>query len=129
MIEISREFEIQAAHSLPHTPSSHKCHRKHGHTWTIEVWITGEMHPHLGWIIDYGDLQEIWNKHVHSELDHTDMNDTIPNPTTEIIASWIYAQLQPPLAREGCRLTRIVVREGRRNRTTLTIEQPRAEVT
>jgi hypothetical protein len=27
MIEVSKDFEFEAAHSLPHLPHTHKCHR------------------------------------------------------------------------------------------------------
>lgn len=124
MLEISRTFELQAAHRLPYTPEGHKCHAMHGHTWRVRIVVTGPIDPVLGWIVDYGDLDAAWMGHVHRRLDHTVLNDTIPNPTTECISGWIYAALQPPLAKVGARLIRIEIDEGSRNRCVLTAEEP-----
>ena len=124
MLEISRTFELQAAHRLPHTPPSHKCNRMHGHTWNVRVVITGPIHPVYGWIIDYATMDALWVNKVHRKLDHTVLNDTIPNPTTECIAGWIYAALQPEYAKAGCRILRIDVGEGNLNCCTLVAEQP-----
>lgn len=126
MLEISRTFDLQAAHRLPYTPEDHKCHRLHGHTWTVRLVVTGPLHPVLGWIVDYADVDAIWTEKVYEKLDHTCLNDTIPNPTTEIIAAWIYAAVQPPFAKLGCRVLRIEVGEGGRNMCTLVIDPPEA---
>lgn len=122
MLEISRTFELQAAHRLPNTPEGHKCHRLHGHTWRVRVVVTGPIDPVLGWIVDYADIDAAWNGHVFRKIDHTLLNDAIPNPTTECIAGWMYAALQPPLAKLGTRLLRIEIDEGDRNRCVLTAE-------
>lgn len=124
MLEISRTFDLQAAHHLPVVPEGHKCRRLHGHTWSIRVVVTGDISPITGWIIDYADLDAIWDHEVHRKLDHSLLNDSIPNPTTEIMAGWMYAKLQPPLAKRGVRLLRIEIDEGGRSRCVLTAEVP-----
>jgi len=116
MITISRTFPIQAAHRLPNTPPDHKCHRLHGHTWHVRLEVLGPLHPTLGWIVDYGDLDAAWQEHVHRVLDHGCMNDTLPNPTTELLAMWIWIVMYPPVRALGASLVRVEIDEGDRNR-------------
>jgi len=128
MMRICKESTIQAAHFLPNTPTDHKCHGMHGHTWTVRAWYSGPIDPSLGWIVDYSELDRIWRKGVFSVLDHTVINATIPNPTTELLAGWIYARLAQQMESDpvfvGVSIVRIDVCEGGGNWTILEIEQP-----
>lgn len=121
-MEISRTFDLQAAHFLPATPAAHKCHAMHGHTWSVRIGVTGPIDPVLGWIVDYAEIDAAWTERVHARLDHTVLNDTIPNPTTELLAGWIYAAMQSKLARLGVRVSRVEIQEGNRNRCILLID-------
>jgi 6-pyruvoyltetrahydropterin/6-carboxytetrahydropterin synthase len=51
-----------------------------------------------GWVQDYAEIAEAWSA-VHGLVDHHYLNDVagLSNPTTEIVAAWIYAQLKPAL--------------------------------
>ena len=93
MVRIMRRFTLQAAHHLPHVPEGHKCGRVHGHTWDVEVWVTGQPDDR-GWFMDFAEIDVAWTRDVHNVLDHRDMNDIIPNPTTENICAWIACHLQ-----------------------------------
>ena len=42
-MEIYKSFRIEAAHRLPNLPSHHKCSRLHGHSFVIEVHLSGEI--------------------------------------------------------------------------------------
>lgn len=122
MITISREYEIQAAHRLPMTGTTHKCHRMHGHTWRVRVFVRGDIDPIKAWIVDFAVMDEIWRERVHALLDHSCLNDTIPNPTTEMISMWLYNALAEGLAEHGAKICRIEVREGAKSRCDLDVE-------
>jgi 6-pyruvoyltetrahydropterin/6-carboxytetrahydropterin synthase len=126
MITISREYELQAAHRLPMTEPEHKCHRMHGHTWKVRVFLQGEICPIKAWIVDFAVLDKIWNLKVHSVLDHTCLNDVIPNPTTECIVMWLYNALAAPISLAGAKVVRIEVREGSSSRCDLDVERANA---
>lgn len=107
-MEIFKEFTFEAAHRLPNVPSGHKCGRLHGHSFRVEVHILGPLDPNLGWVMDFADIKELF-KPILERLDHNYLNEItgLENPTSEVIARWIWVQLVPKL--HG--LTRVVVRE------------------
>lgn len=106
-MEIFREFTFEAAHRLPHVPKGHKCARLHGHSFKLEVHISGEVDPTMGWIMDFGDLKAAVNP-VIAELDHHYLNEVpgLENPTSENLARWAWDRLADALP-----LSAIVVRE------------------
>ena len=108
MIEIWKEFGFEAAHRLPNVPAGHKCARLHGHSFVVEVHVRGPIDPTLGWVMDFAELKAAW-KPLHEALDHNYLNDLpgLENPTSEVLATWIWARLAPSLPL----LSRIVVRE------------------
>lgn len=87
---ITRAFTFDAAHVLPW--HSGKCSRLHGHTYRLEVSVTGTLDDN-GIIMDFGDLKAIVQGHVLDPLDHTLLNDCIDNPTVERVASSILSRL------------------------------------
>ena len=107
-MEIFKEFGFEAAHRLPNVPAEHKCARLHGHSFRVEVHVRGTLDPHLGWVMDFADLKAVV-KPVINELDHYYLNEIpgLENPTSEVLARWLWTRLQPDLPT----LTRIVVRE------------------
>lgn len=107
-MEIFKEFGFEAAHRLPHVPAGHKCARLHGHSFRVEVHVSGPLDAQLGWVMDYGDIKDIV-KPVIRELDHHYLNEIagLENPTSENIARWLWRRLSDTLPG----LCRIVVRE------------------
>src|SRR6476661_34966 len=107
-MEIFKEFTFEAAHRLPNVPPGHKCARLHGHSYRVEVHVAGAIGRETGWIVDFGDLKEAFAP-VHARLDHYFLNEIpgLENPTSEVLAQWIWRELQPTLPQ----LARIVVRE------------------
>lgn len=107
MMEIFREFTFEAAHRLPHVPEGHKCARLHGHSYRLEVHISGGVDPFMGWIMDFGDLKGAVNP-VIAQLDHYYLNEVpgLENPTSENLARWMWDRLADALP-----LSAIVVRE------------------
>ena len=107
-MEIFREFPFEAAHRLPHVPLGHKCARLHGHSFRCEVHVRGEVGRDSGWIIDFADIKAAFEP-LHRVLDHNFLNEVegLSNPTSEVIAMWIWDRLVPTLPQ----LSRVVVRE------------------
>ena len=107
-MDVFKVFSIEAAHRLPNLPPSHKCARLHGHSFRVQVRVSGEPDPHLGWVMDFGELKAAWRP-LHRALDHRYLNDVpgLENPTSEVLARWIWERLAPALPG----LSQVVVRE------------------
>lgn len=107
-VEIFREFNFEAAHRLPNVPDGHKCARLHGHSYRFSVHVAGPIDPHLGWVMDFGDIKAVVQPLVE-RLDHYYLNeiDGLENPTSEVLACWLWERLDPELPG----LTAITVRE------------------
>ncbi len=97
-MELRKSFQFEAAHLLPHLPSTHKCRRLHGHSFKVELVVAGECDPKLGWLMDYAEIKAVFTQ-VWEQLDHHYLNEIpgLENPTSENIAVWVWQQLQPRL--------------------------------
>jgi 6-pyruvoyltetrahydropterin/6-carboxytetrahydropterin synthase len=98
-VRLVHEFRFEAAHRLPRVPAGHKCARLHGHSFKVELTIAGPVNPETGWLIDFGVLHELWQP-LHDRLDHNYLNDIegLENPTSEVLAAFIWDQMKPRLA-------------------------------
>jgi 6-pyruvoyltetrahydropterin/6-carboxytetrahydropterin synthase len=97
-VELLREYRFEAAHRLPRLPEAHKCFRLHGHSFRFEVLLEGEVDERTGFLIDFGDVDDIVNPLV-ARLDHYYLNEVegLDNPTSEILARWLWNHLRAPL--------------------------------
>ncbi|MBU6409565.1 MAG: 6-carboxytetrahydropterin synthase QueD [Verrucomicrobia bacterium] len=97
-VELRKSFQFEAAHLLPHLPKSHKCRRLHGHSFKVDIALSGPCNPKLGWLVDYASISAAFEP-VWKKLDHRYLNDVpgLENPTSEIIAAWIWKKLKPRL--------------------------------
>ncbi|MGY0153194.1 6-carboxytetrahydropterin synthase QueD [Edwardsiella tarda] len=93
-----KEFQFEAAHRLPYVPQGHKCGRLHGHSFLVRIEISGEVDPHTGWVMDFADLKARFQP-IYDQLDHHYLNEItgLENPTSEVLAHWIWQQLKPRL--------------------------------
>ncbi|MBS2031993.1 MAG: 6-carboxytetrahydropterin synthase QueD [Deltaproteobacteria bacterium] len=107
-MDIYKEFSFEAAHLLPHTPEGHKCRRLHGHSYRVEIHVRGEPAKDTGWICDFHDLRTAFAP-LHAQLDHNYLNeiDGLSNPTSELLAKWIWTRLRPSLPS----LCKVIVKE------------------
>jgi len=107
-LDIFKVFHIEAAHRLPNLPETHKCSRLHGHSFRVEIHITGAVEKEYGWVVDFGDLKKAF-KPLYEQLDHHYLNEVegLENPTSENLARWIWQRLKPELAM----LSKIVIQE------------------
>jgi 6-pyruvoyltetrahydropterin/6-carboxytetrahydropterin synthase len=67
----------------------------HGHNYTLEVTVAGEVNPDTGFVLDIKKLKEIMHEFVISKVDHKNLNiDTefmkgiIPTSENITIAIW-----------------------------------------
>ena len=107
-MDVFRVFQIEAAHWLPHVPEGHKCARLHGHSFRIEVHVSGELGADSGWVMDFADLKAAFQP-LFEQLDHRCLNevDGLDNPTSEHLARWVWARLRADLPG----LSKVVVQE------------------
>lgn len=97
-MEIFKEFSFEAAHRLLNLPETHKCHRLHGHSYRVRVFVRGPIAPETGWVIDFAEIKKAMAPIVE-RVDHQFLNDVegLGHPTTENLARWIWHHLHPGL--------------------------------
>ena len=107
-MDIFKTFTIEAAHRLPNVPPGHKCARLHGHSFVVELHVSGEPGTDSGWVMDFGDIKSAFQP-LYERLDHHYLNDIegLENPTSERLATWIWERLKPAMPL----LSEVVVRE------------------
>jgi len=109
MIYLTRRETFAAAHRLFKEGLSDKENFKlfgkcsnpnwHGHNYTLEVVVAGNVDPATGFVIDIKKLKDIIHENVISKVDHKNLNlDTDfmkgLNPTSENIVMAIWNQLK-----------------------------------
>ena len=107
-MDLFADFSFEAAHRLPNVPDGHKCARLHGHSFRVRVTVTGPLDSHLGWVMDFADLKHAFRP-IHDAVDHRYLNEVagLENPTSEVLARWIWQRLHPTLPQ----LSAVEVRE------------------
>lgn len=108
VLDIFKVFHIEAAHRLPNLPESHKCSRLHGHSFRVEIHVSGEVDAAQGWVLDFADIKSAF-KPLYNQLDHHYLNEVegLENPTSEHLARWIWQRLKPVLPL----LSKVIVQE------------------
>jgi 6-pyruvoyltetrahydropterin/6-carboxytetrahydropterin synthase len=96
--EIVKTFRFEAAHSLDRAPIGHKCRRLHGHSYRVDVHVTGPVDPEAGWVRDFGEVVMAVEP-ILRELDHRTLNEVpgLENPTSELLAKYLWDRLRPVL--------------------------------
>lgn len=107
-MNIFRIFTIEAAHRLPNVPAGHKCARLHGHSFRIELHLSGDVDAHTGWVMDFADVKAAFQP-IYDRLDHHYLNEIpgLENPTSENLARWVWGQAKPVLPQ----LSKVVIHE------------------
>ena len=95
---LTKSLTFEAAHWLPTFPEGHKCRRIHGHSFRVDIIVTGDVPEDDGYLIDYGQIKRAAQS-VVDQLDHRLLNDIdgLTNPTAEHIAKWLYDRIRPQL--------------------------------
>ena len=107
-MQIFKAFTLESAHRLPNVPAGHKCARVHGHSFRVEIHVSGEVDPQIGWVQDFGDIKAAFQP-FFEQLDHNYLNDVpgLENPTSENLAKWVWNRVRPALPQ----LSKVVVHE------------------
>jgi 6-pyruvoyltetrahydropterin/6-carboxytetrahydropterin synthase len=107
-MDIFKAFTLESAHRLPNVPAGHKCARIHGHSFRVEIHVSGEVDRHVGWVQDFADIKDAFQP-LFEQLDHNYLNEVagLENPTSENLAKWVWDRLKPKLPL----LAKIVVHE------------------
>lgn len=87
------DTRFEAAHHLPHVPPGHKCGRLHGHGFGVRI-VADAGKASLNDI-----LLKAWPP-LFARLNHRYLNDIpgLENPTSEVMAAWLYHELAANLA-------------------------------
>jgi 6-pyruvoyltetrahydropterin/6-carboxytetrahydropterin synthase len=112
MIYLTRRADFSASHYYHDPKLSPKENERlfgkcanlngHGHNYTLEVTVKGEVDARTGFVVDLKDLKAIMEREVVSAMDHRHLNKEVPefaksNPTTENLAIVIWKRLEPVL--------------------------------
>jgi 6-pyruvoyltetrahydropterin/6-carboxytetrahydropterin synthase len=76
--------------------------RSHGHTYTLEVTVRGQVDPDTGMVLDLRDLRDLIREKIIAKTDHADLNADVDFlhgllPTAENIVVGCWRQLAPAL--------------------------------
>ncbi len=93
---LTKDFQFEAAQTLPKVPADHKCGRMHGHSFKVEISVEGVVNPETGWVYDHAVISRAM-KPLVADLDHSYLNDIpgLENPTIENMAAWFWQKLTP----------------------------------
>ena len=113
MIYLTRRVEFSASHYY-HNPALSpqenrrifgKCNNPHGHghNYTLEVTVAGEIDPATGMVLNVKDLKKLLESEVLEPMDHKFLNVEVADfvsriPTTENIAIQIWNRVAPKLS-------------------------------
>ena len=101
--ELSQRFFFDAAHTLRRQIEVESSRRIHGHTYHVEVTISGTPEPESGMVLDLGFLrQEV--ERVRQQLDHHFLDEVpgIGPATLENLCAYIHRQLKERLPHISC---------------------------
>jgi 6-pyruvoyltetrahydropterin/6-carboxytetrahydropterin synthase len=112
MVYLTRRAEFSASH-LYHNPAFSaeenrrvfgKCNNPngHGHNYTLEVTVKGEVDARSGFVVDLKQLKEVMQREVLDAMDHRFLNKEVAEfftriPTTENLAIVIWERLSAKL--------------------------------
>jgi len=108
-VELGRRYHFAASHRLHNAKLSEeqnhriygKCNNPygHGHNYTVEVRVSGEVDPATGMIANLADLDAFVNERVIEPFDHRSLQHEVPAfretvPTTENLCVEIFQRLK-----------------------------------
>lgn len=128
MIQITRKLEFCASHRLFNPAFSDEeneatfglCNNPngHGHNYSLEVTVQGEVNPETGMVLDLKALKKIINHEIIDHVDHKNFNVDVQFmrgiiPTAENIAVKFWEILEPKIT-DG-KLYEVKLYESERN--------------
>ena len=93
-VELTRTFYFEAAHYNPFgTPGQQ---RLHGHSYRVDLVLTGVVTSEYGWLMDYGEIKALFEP-WYALLDHQVLNevDGLSDSRLPQLRTWILERIQP----------------------------------
>jgi 6-pyruvoyltetrahydropterin/6-carboxytetrahydropterin synthase len=110
--ELTVKDHFDAAHTLRGYPG--ECRNLHGHTWDVEVSVSGETLDDVGIVYDFkrlkDDLHLVLSSYDHAFLDEVPPFDGL-NPTAENLARVIFDRMSESIG-PGVRVVEVAVWES-----------------
>ena len=91
---IGKQYHFSASHQLTGVPEGHQCGNLHGHNYVVVIEARVDVSHVTGFICDFSFIDKTMNPFI-KRLDHSHLNDIIPNPTAENLAQWIMDNYKP----------------------------------
>jgi 6-pyruvoyltetrahydropterin/6-carboxytetrahydropterin synthase len=117
---VSRRESFNAAHQLRDPGLSEaenerlfgKCAHVHGHNYTLEVVVAGEIDPATGYVVDLKALSDVIHRRIIEEVDHRNLNTDVPwldglIPTAENLAAAFWERISAELPAGSLRSVRL----------------------
>ncbi len=85
MFKTAKQFTFDMAHMLDGHDG--KCQNLHGHTYILQVEVSGSLHEHgakKGMVMDFSDLKDIVKTHILDKMDHAFIYDTSSERETQV---------------------------------------------
>jgi 6-pyruvoyltetrahydropterin/6-carboxytetrahydropterin synthase len=132
---VTVKVHFEAAHRLHNTTQSDDWNRRtygkcnnphgHGHNYTIDVTVVGNVDPEIGYLIDMKDLKDIIHRTVVADVDHRHLNIEVRwldgvIPSAENLARAFFDRIRTGLP-DGVRLEAVTVHETPRNSATFRV--------
>ena len=119
---LTKVFHFNAAHQYGHSDWTDEKNwevfgpdsKIHGHNYTLEVMVTGDIVEDTGFLVDLGHLKKIVKKNVIDILDHSLFDVEVEwfkdrQPSSENLVIFIWNQIESKL--KGAKLHRIRLHE------------------
>jgi 6-pyruvoyltetrahydropterin/6-carboxytetrahydropterin synthase len=117
---VSRRESFNAAHQLrdPGLTDEEnerlygKCANLHGHNYTLEVVVAGEIDRSTGYVLDLKALSDVISRNIIKDVDHRNLNTDVPwleglIPTAENLAVAFWERIRPDLPAGSLRSLRV----------------------
>lgn len=105
MVTVTRRLKFNAAHRVYNPALSDEENRSlfgkdcneygHGHNYTLDVSVAGEIDPKTGYVLDLSRLKDLVTRDVVDVVDHHNLNvdvpfmrDVIPTAENMIVRFW-----------------------------------------
>jgi 6-pyruvoyltetrahydropterin/6-carboxytetrahydropterin synthase len=121
-VYLTRKVEFSASHYYHNPEFSAEENRRifgkcnnlngHGHNYTLELTVKGEVDGKSGFVLNLVDLKQILNREVMDVFDHRHLNKEVPEfatqiPTSENIAIAIWNRVEQKLKPLGAKIHRV----------------------
>jgi 6-pyruvoyltetrahydropterin/6-carboxytetrahydropterin synthase len=117
---VSRRESFNAAHQLRDPGLTEeenrrlfgKCADLHGHNYTLEVVVAGDIDQTTGYVFDLKELSDVISRRIIEDVDHHNLNTDVPwleglIPTAENLAAVFWERIRSELPAGSLRAVRV----------------------